>query len=318
MLWAILGCQRVECGLGTELRGHRCLADAEPVEAPLVPGHFEAPLVELKQVTGPEGAVGRAGAGHDRMHLTEVRFRDAVDQQPAELFYCGYQFGAVDVSRPGDPVYLAQGFVHLGSALEARRDEAVAGVRASAAALEAEGARAVAAIYRVFEAALAPADEVGALLDEVDRLRPEAPTLRMARGVRRARQVGLDARARADLDEPGWYNRLIARLLLPGALVDRRGAWFEAGGERVALDRRAVLRRILAALAEAGPGGLVGRSAMVEAGWPGERLVAASADTRLKVAISTLRKLGLGEHLRTGERDREVAYGLAATARIAG
>ncbi len=74
--------------------------------------------------------------------------------------------------------------------------------------------------------------------------------------------------------------------------VTADGAAFETGGRRTDLARRSSLRRILAALVAADRRPL-GRDAVLEAGWPGERLLVEAANTRIRVAIATLRSLGL-------------------------
>ncbi|MCA9628028.1 MAG: hypothetical protein KC766_10190 [Myxococcales bacterium] len=86
-------------------------------------------------------------------------------------------------------------------------------------------------------------------------------------------------------------------------LVARDGSWFRPpGGEQVPLGRRKALGAILAALAEARANGLgCSRAQLIEAGWPGERILEAAATQRLRVALSTLRKLGLESLIRTLE-----------------
>jgi predicted ATPase len=80
------------------------------------------------------------------------------------------------------------------------------------------------------------------------------------------------------------------------------GGWFELDGERVSLARRANLRRILLALAEAhaaDPSATTDVHALFSAGWPGQQIDVDSAMHRVHVAIGTLRKLGLGAVLVT-------------------
>jgi hypothetical protein len=87
--------------------------------------------------------------------------------------------------------------------------------------------------------------------------------------------------------------------------VSADGAWFRAAdGRRVSLVRRAPLKRILVTLLERRlenpPAGL--RAAdVLEAGWPGERVSHDAAAQRVRNAIYTLRKLGLGYALRTDD-----------------
>jgi hypothetical protein len=72
--------------------------------------------------------------------------------------------------------------------------------------------------------------------------------------------------------------------------------WFVLpSGDRVELGRRRTLRRILLALAnEHSLGGkAVSADALLRAGWLGERVKAVAGNARVRVAISTLRSLGL-------------------------
>jgi predicted ATPase len=72
--------------------------------------------------------------------------------------------------------------------------------------------------------------------------------------------------------------------------------------ERVDLARRGPMRRMLVALVaarEGAPGRTLDREALFSAGWPGERVLEEAASTRVRVAIATLRKLGLRETLLT-------------------
>ncbi len=74
------------------------------------------------------------------------------------------------------------------------------------------------------------------------------------------------------------------------------GRWFCAGGERVSLSRRRSARLVLAALVdlrERAASASLSRAALVEAGWPGEKILERAARQRLYVLINSLRKLGL-------------------------
>lgn len=84
--------------------------------------------------------------------------------------------------------------------------------------------------------------------------------------------------------------------------VDRDGRWFEVDGARVDLGRRGALRRILVTLAthhathrDRG----IKQGDLAVAGWPGERVLVEAAATRVRVAIATLRQLGLRSLLLT-------------------
>jgi tetratricopeptide (TPR) repeat protein len=78
------------------------------------------------------------------------------------------------------------------------------------------------------------------------------------------------------------------------------GAWFEAGGERVSLLKRKAPRLVLARLMEERrerPGTTLSVDDLFEAGWPGEQALPDAAASRVYVAVSTLRKLGLRDVL---------------------
>lgn len=71
-------------------------------------------------------------------------------------------------------------------------------------------------------------------------------------------------------------------------------------GTAIELANRAVLWRLVESLLarrQSAPGDPLEIDAMIDAGWPGERMTGESALNRLKVALSTLRKLGLREVL---------------------
>ena len=88
-------------------------------------------------------------------------------------------------------------------------------------------------------------------------------------------------------------------------IVGPSGLWFRApNGERVALDRRRQLAKMLDRLADeriANPSAALGWDALLAAAWPGERVLPEAAAHRVRVAISTLRKMGLRDLLRTSE-----------------
>ena len=88
-------------------------------------------------------------------------------------------------------------------------------------------------------------------------------------------------------------------------VVGAGGNWFRApSGERVNLAHRKPLRLLLQALMErriAQPAVPMPWDEALEAGWPGERVIASAGAHRVRVAISTLRKFGLRDVLQTHE-----------------
>jgi hypothetical protein len=70
----------------------------------------------------------------------------------------------------------------------------------------------------------------------------------------------------------------------------------------VSLERRRPLARILVALAKAhSQKKALSSQELQEAGWPGERMLASAGVHRVRVAVSTMRKLGVGKFLQTVE-----------------
>lgn len=83
-----------------------------------------------------------------------------------------------------------------------------------------------------------------------------------------------------------------------GLFVRRDGRGFRHRGAEQALGEGGPYAGLLRALAEAriqAPGRFVSAEALVEAGWPGERIQPSAAKNRLRVAMAKLRGLGLGE-----------------------
>jgi hypothetical protein len=66
--------------------------------APLQPGKFQSPLVQLKRL---QGAVGH-------LHVDEVRYRAS----DAKLFQCSYTFGVMDAKDPANLRYLSENLKH--------------------------------------------------------------------------------------------------------------------------------------------------------------------------------------------------------------
>lgn len=80
-------------------------------------------------------------------------------------------------------------------------------------------------------------------------------------------------------------------------VIAASGEWFHPdGGERVAIEHRHNLSRLLRALVDQlreRPGEPLLPAQLLVAGWPGERVLEAAGANRVHVALTTLRKLGL-------------------------
>jgi hypothetical protein len=94
-------------------------------------------------------------------------------------------------------------------------------------------------------------------------------------------------------------------------LVARDGSWFVLPDQRrCELLRRPSLQRILACLVQAS-GHPVDTGALLEAGWPGERIQATAGQSRVYVAIATLRRLGLRDAIGHDERGYHLLPGVS-------
>ncbi len=130
--------------------------------------------------------------------------------------------------------------------------------------------------------------------------------LDLARGEAAAAEARL--RDAAAFEQRSPHVRLAARLLRraiadqPHALrVAADAAWIHPPhGERIDLRRRKPMWRIVARLAEhrrAQPGAAVTSEDLQEAGWPGEKMQREAGMHRVRVAVASLRKLGLRDLL---------------------
>ncbi|MEM9188925.1 MAG: tetratricopeptide repeat protein, partial [Myxococcota bacterium] len=126
-------------------------------------------------------------------------------------------------------------------------------------------------------------------------------------------KVRATLRTAADWQRSGDELRLAVRVLLAESerVLDRAqaviaidGSWFALPGEhRVDLTARKALPAILRCLLEQElrePGASVAAEDLIRVGWPDTRSVSRATKNRLHVAIATLRKLGLAEHLARG------------------
>jgi predicted ATPase len=173
----------------------------------------------------------------------------------------------------------------------------------AAAKLDA-GDRAAAALHRA-EAERALAD-----LDA----RTEGTPIASVRFARRILVRALGAAA------PVRRERRPASVTDAALVVSDDGRWFRLSERReVSLERRAALRRILAALARArvaSPGSALTLDEVLAAGWPGERMSAEAGAARVYNAIQRLRRLGLDGVLRT--RDDGYLLDVEISTRLAG
>lgn len=94
-----------------------------------------------------------------------------------------------------------------------------------------------------------------------------------------------------------------SRLPEDALVVGEEGAWFRApSSARVGLERRRSLALLVHRLAVerlAKPGATLGAADLFAAAWPGEKALASAAAHRVRVAIATLRKMGLRDTLVT-------------------
>lgn len=202
------------------------------------------------------------------------------------------------------------GLAAIARAEAGERGEARAGlaeVRALAPAMDAD----FALVFCIARTRLARSASRGA---EVEQERALARTL-----APRARDRALVRLAESD-DAADARSGLVALALRvpdaasgapsvpPEAGVLRIGpgaAWFRPpGAARVDLSRRKPLRLLLDRLAlerERASTTSLAWDALLEAGWPGEKMRADAGAHRVRVAISTLRKMGLADALRTNE-----------------
>ncbi|MBL8714880.1 MAG: tetratricopeptide repeat protein [Myxococcales bacterium] len=226
------------------------------------------------------GFVGyRATLAHERGDLEEARVR--------------YREALAGFASAGDARHEALVTAALG-ALEATLDH---GVEAARLLDHAEGlARGLDDQLRVGIVAVHRAH-----LDLAEARRLEAEHVGRgvaSRAAARARLAAIDTEQLARSDDLRFAQRLLSRALPEEHVAAARTlvigpevAWFAFGGEPVDLRKRAAPRRLLAALVETNA--VISVEALVDAGWPGERLRPDAARNRLRVALAFLRSAGL-------------------------
>jgi len=262
------------------------ILDHQAGRLPEARAHYFETLEAIREVDDPRYE-GYFLSYLGRLDLEEGRLQDG-ERRLAE---------ALPILRAvGDPRYEA---IVLSAQASAA---ALAGRREEAARLEEEAAKAHAATG---DALLARMSDVGRAIGEL----VDAEAAERASDAARASELVAAARARRQALEGIRSDdvRLAARLLDRAlAAADERarawrvgadGTWFQPpGGTRVELAHRKVLARLLQTLADRRlrtPGEPCAIQDLVEAGWPGTRLIPASAQNRVHVAVSTLRSAGL-------------------------
>jgi predicted ATPase len=279
-----------------------------------------ANLAQLDQAAGDHASAAR---GYDG---ALERFREHHDGR-YESRYLGYRAG-LELER-GD---LSAARALYGMSLETL---ALLGIRHTEALFR--------SCLGALEAMDGHAHEALAELDRADALLPlvDAPAIAAAVEVHRgqldlalgrpdlARQRLEGVRFAAQSEDVRFAVRMLERALVGGVAL-ARGArpgvtlTLEGDGDRFRLDdaplvdlaRRGSLRLLLLALVaqhERRAGTTLGSDALLAAGWPGERVLPSAGATRVRVAISTLRRLGLSRVLVT--KDTGYALDAATTVR---
>lgn len=166
-----------------------------------------------------------------------------------------------------------------------------------------------------YAAALARDGDHGHALELAERVRARPRPLRQERAtealVSFARGVAPESIAPSNIVEERLVELFLARAAPPAApvsyaqdgvlRVDAEGFYCVLpGGGRIDLQRKPVLRRVLATIAARAVAGAPARLAdVIAGGWPGEKLLPDAAAHRAYVAVSSLRRLGLRDRLRS-------------------
>lgn len=243
-------------------------------------------------------------AGARAAYTPAIAALEAIGHAPIAAVWLGH-LGALAREEGRD----AEGYTLLAEAARRLNDDAhaaeLAPILLHRGALDVDAGRVIdarASLDRARALALASGHRALALVidreaQRLDGAPPEPPpeearSTAVARIALRCRDHAPAAPARSTPPPPDD-----ALLVGPGAI------WFRAPhGERVSLDRRqklAVLLDRLAAERRDRPGAPLAWQALLEAGWPGERVLPEAGAHRVRVALSTLRKLGLRDAIRT-------------------
>ena len=271
------------------------------------------PIANLAQL---DQAAGEYEVSAREYEQALMRFREHGDRR-YEARYLGYRAG-LEHER-GDLTAARAIYATALELLASMRITPTEGYfRACLAALEAADGRTEDALREMDRAEVllasgAPPSSVAALevhrgqleLLLARRATAERAALLVARAQQRLRDVTLADRS----EDVRFAVRLLERALAGSAPAPRRAVLHLDAGARsfrigdqpaVDLTRRAALRHIVSALAEA-RGRALSAEALLAIGWPGEKVVGDAGGNRVRVAISTLRRLGLASVLLTSD-----------------
>ena len=283
------------------------------------------PLANLAQLDQAAGEYEKSALEYD---AALVRFREHGDRR-YEARYLGYRAGLAHERRDFGPARaLYATALELLSALRIAPTEGL--FRACLAALEAEAGNTDAALEEMTRAEMllatgAPPATLAAL--DIHRghldlaLARTSDANRAAALVARAQQRLRDVRLADRSEDVRFAARLLARALsgaetghgaarsdgragasgTPLLQVEPDARSFRVGElPAVDLTRRAALRHIVLALVEA-RGKPLSAEDLLAIGWPGEKVVGDAGGNRVRVAVSTLRRLGLASVLVTSD-----------------
>jgi hypothetical protein len=127
--------------------------------------------------------------------------------------------------------------------------------------------------------------------------------------VRAVRRLLLRALDRVGVGAPAAVSAVSSSVLRVGPDL----LWFVVDAHQHDLARKGAMRRILQALVSShclNPGVALTADALITVGWPGERVLPEAASTRLRTAISALRKLGLRDIIQTRDDGYVIAAGV--------
>lgn len=274
-------------------------------------------LANLAQVEQERGDFDRAEELLERA-LGRLRAADEVQYVAIYSCVCGdlfFEMGRHDRARS----WYEEGARFLGGSLE---DRQAAFLHAALAALEAkEGDRIAASRHldlaeRSARRAGSPVVRVGVEIFrgvvELSRASDNQRAAVVERWSTRFAELGQWANTGGVIDVR-FALRMLRRALdaaeglraRPLLRVAHDASWFDTeDGGRVELGKRPSIRRVLAELVRhrrSAPGEGLGVDAMMRAAWPGERVLPSAASTPVRVAVSTLRRLGLRSLLVTRE-----------------